>query len=104
MESTTNESIRPHHGPVGVDTVALSRLRSIAGQVEGIQRMVEQERYCMDIVDQISAARAALAKVSSHVLQRHIEHCVVRDLRHGEEEDQDRVVAELIQVFSKSMK
>ncbi len=95
---------RPHHGPVGVNDEALTRLRSIAGQIQGIQRMIEDERYCMDIVDQISAARAALAKVSTQVLKRHLEHCVVRDLRHGDPEDQERVIGELIEVFEKKIR
>jgi DNA-binding FrmR family transcriptional regulator len=82
---------RPDHGPHGINKAALLRMKSIEGQVRGIARMIESERYCMDIVDQISAVRAALAKVSENVLQRHIETCVVDDLRHGSAEDQERV-------------
>jgi DNA-binding FrmR family transcriptional regulator len=66
--------------------------------------MIEDERYCMDIVDQISAIRAALAKVSENVLRRHIETCVVQDLRHGSDEDQERVVAELIDAFARKLR
>ena len=95
---------RPVHGPAGVNTTAVQRLRSIEGQVRGVQRMIEDERYCMDIVDQISAIRAALAKVSENVLRRHIETCVVQDLRHGSEDDQERVVAELMDAFARKLR
>lgn len=97
-------TVRPDHGPHGVNTEALLRLKSIEGQIRGIARMVDQERYCMDIIDQISAVRAALAKVSENVLRRHIETCVVDDLRSGSEADQNRVVAELIDAVSRRMK
>jgi DNA-binding FrmR family transcriptional regulator len=96
--------VRPDHGPHGVNEAALLRMKSIEGQVRGIARMIESERYCMDIVDQISAVRAALAKVSENVLQRHIETCVVDDLRHGSAEDQERVVAELMDAFARRVR
>lgn len=102
MENPT--ATAPTHGPAGVNTAALTRLRSIEGQIQGIQRMVTEERYCMEIVDQISAARAALARVSTQILQRHLEHCVVHDLRTGTAEDQERVVAELMQVIEKKLR
>jgi DNA-binding FrmR family transcriptional regulator len=92
---------RPAHGAAGVNSDALSRMKSIEGQVRGIARMIQEERYCMDVVDQISAVRAALAKVSDGVLRRHIETCVVSDIRHGSEEDQQRVVGELMDAFSR---
>jgi CsoR family transcriptional regulator, copper-sensing transcriptional repressor len=95
---------RPDHGPHGVNEAALLRMKSIEGQVRGIARMIESERYCMDIVDQISAVRAALAKVSENILQRHIETCVVVDLRHGSTEDQERVIAELMDAFSRRVR
>lgn len=95
---------RPDHGPYGINSEALTRLRSIEGQIRGIQKMIETERYCMDVVDQISAVRAALARVSDQVLRRHIETCVVNDLRHGSEADQDRVIDELMTVFARKLK
>jgi DNA-binding FrmR family transcriptional regulator len=95
---------RPTLGPHGVNTAALQRMKSIEGQIRGIEKMILDERYCMDIVDQISAVRAALAKVSENVLRRHIESCVVEDLRHGSEEDQDRVVNELMDAFARRMR
>ena len=55
----------------------LARLRRIEGQVGGIQRMVEQERYCIDVLTQISAAQAALDKVALGLLDDHAHHCVI---------------------------
>lgn len=98
------ETGRPHHGPHGVNQAALQRMRSIEGQIRGVQKMIENERYCMDIVDQISAVRAALAKVSENVLRRHIETCVVDDLRHGSESEQTRVIDELMDAFSRRVR
>ncbi|HKK49124.1 MAG TPA: metal-sensitive transcriptional regulator [Alkalispirochaeta sp.] len=102
--STTTDAGRPALGPHGVNSAALQRMKSIEGQIRGIEKMILDERYCMDIVDQISAVRAALAKVSENVLRRHIESCVVEDLRHGSEEDQDRVVNELMDAFARRMR
>lgn len=92
------------HGPPGVNHDALQRMKSIAGQVKGVERMIENERYCMEIVDQISAIRAALAKVSESVLRRHIETCVVEDLRHGSEEQKDKVITELMEAIARRIR
>ncbi|MFA7566382.1 MAG: metal-sensitive transcriptional regulator [Alkalispirochaeta sp.] len=91
-------------GPHGINQDALTRLKSIEGQVRGIQKMIENERYCMEIVDQISAIRAALAKVSESVLRRHIETCVVEDLRDGSPEQQDQVIQELMDAIAKRVR
>ncbi len=79
-----------------------ARLKRIAGQVGGLQRMVEQERYCVDIVMQISAARAALAKVSQMVLDAHIHTCVADAFDSGNPTDREDKIAELIRVFDKN--
>ncbi|MDA3948022.1 MAG: metal-sensitive transcriptional regulator [Spirochaeta sp.] len=92
------------HGPGGVNLDALQRMRSVEGQVRGVQKMIEQERYCMEIVDQISAIRAALAKVSESVLKRHMETCVVEDLRNGSPEQQDQVIAELMDAIARRVR
>jgi CsoR family transcriptional regulator, copper-sensing transcriptional repressor len=93
-----------HHGPSGVNEDALTRMKSIEGQVRGVQKMIENQRYCMEIVDQISAIRAALAKVSESILRRHIETCVVEDLRHGSPEQQDQVIRELMDAIGKRVR
>ncbi len=64
----------------------LTRLRRIRGQVEGIERMVEEERYCIDVLTQISAVQAALDKVALGLLDDHTRHCVV-EAAEGERDD-----------------
>ncbi len=81
---------------------ALKRLQRIEGQVRGLIRMVEQDRYCIDIVTQISAARAALRKVEEEVLRDHVAHCVEHAITSGNKGEQRRKVAELMEVFSRT--
>jgi len=59
----------------------LPRLKKIEGQIRGIQRMVEKERYCIDIINQVTAAQRALDQVSLEVMQRHIESCVANAIK-----------------------
>ena len=65
----------------------LNRLRRIRGQVDGVERMIEEDRYCIDVLTQISAAQAALDKVALGLLDDHTRHCV---LEADEEEREDR--------------
>jgi DNA-binding FrmR family transcriptional regulator len=64
----------------------LTRLRRVRGQIEGVERMVEDERYCIDVLTQISAAQAALDKVSLGLLDDHARHCIV-EAKGAERED-----------------
>ncbi|HID54945.1 TPA: metal-sensitive transcriptional regulator [Candidatus Poribacteria bacterium] len=80
---------------------ALRRLRRIEGQVRGITRMVEEERYCVDILTQISAARAALQSLAAVVLKRHIESCVAEAMTSGSEMERVEKIDELVEVFFK---
>ncbi|ODJ53772.1 transcriptional regulator [Brochothrix thermosphacta] len=59
------------------------RLRRVEGQARGIQKMVEEDRYCIDIITQISAANAALKKVSLELLEHHMEHCMAKAVKDG---------------------
>ncbi len=77
------------------------RLSRIAGQVAGIQRMIEQDRYCIDVVMQVSAARSALAKVGALVLERHFETCLVDAFTSGDERERDAKIQELMKVFER---
>src|SRR3954447_11842249 len=65
-----------------------NRLRRIEGQVRGVQRMVDEEAYCIDVLTQIASVVAALEKVGTILLKDHIEHCVRRAVEHGEEADE----------------
>jgi DNA-binding FrmR family transcriptional regulator len=78
-----------------------SRLRRIEGQVRGIQRMIEDERYCIDILMQVQAVRAALRKVEDEVLKDHVEHCVHDAIRSGGRDARAAKVDELLRVLEK---
>lgn len=80
---------------------ALARLRRIEGQVQGIQRMVEEEQYCVDILLQLSAVGGALEQVQKLLLGRHIESCVADALRSGSTLERQRKIEELLEVFSR---
>jgi DNA-binding FrmR family transcriptional regulator len=87
-------------GPHPVNERALRRLKNIEGQARGLQRMVEEEAYCPDILAQIEAVRAALKSVGLLILRRHIETCVVEAIRAGGEE-RARIMDELIAVLAR---
>ena len=80
----------------------LKRLRRIEGQVRGLARMVEDDRYCIDVVTQISAVRAALRQVEEEVLRDHVAHCVEGAIASGNKADQRRKIAELMDVFGRA--
>ena len=80
----------------------LRRLRRIEGQVRGLARMVDEDRYCIDIVTQISAVRAALRRVEEEVLRDHVSHCVEHAITSGNKADQREKIAELMAVIGRS--
>jgi DNA-binding FrmR family transcriptional regulator len=80
----------------------MKRLSRIEGQVRGLSRMVEHDRYCIDIVTQLSAVRAALRRVEQEILRDHVGHCVKQAMRSDDLEDQDRKVQELMDVLVRS--
>ncbi len=81
----------PHHGYHDQKGSHLKRLRRIEGQVRGLQRMVEEDKYCIDILTQVSAATKALQSFSLELLEEHLEHCVVDAARKGGPEAQEKV-------------
>ena len=80
----------------------LKRLSRIEGQVRGLARMVEGDRYCIDIVTQVSAVRAALRRVEEEVLRDHIAHCVEHAIVSGDSAEQRRKIAEVMDVLSRT--
>jgi len=78
------------------------RLNRIEGQVRGLSRMVEEDRYCIDIVTQISAVRAALRRVEEEVLRDHVSHCVEHAIASGDKADQRAKIAELMAVIGRA--
>jgi DNA-binding FrmR family transcriptional regulator len=83
-------------------TATLMRLGRIEGQVRGLARMVEDERYCIDIVTQIAAVRAALRRVEEEILRDHVAHCVEHAIASGDKADQRRKVSELMDVMGRA--
>jgi len=83
-------------------TSTISRLSRIEGQVRGLARMVEDERYCIDIVTQIAAVRAALRRVEEEILRDHVAHCVEHAIASGDKADQRRKVKELMDVMGRA--
>jgi DNA-binding FrmR family transcriptional regulator len=82
----------------------VNRLNRIAGQVRGVAQMIEDGRYCMDVLHQIQAIRAALAKVESAVLKDHAASCVAAALASGDESEQRQKFEELVDLMEKSRK
>jgi DNA-binding FrmR family transcriptional regulator len=78
------------------------RLTRIEGQVRGLSRMVEEDRYCIDIVTQIAAVRAALRRVEEEILRDHVGHCVEHAIASGNKADQRRKIEELMAVVSRA--
>ena len=78
------------------------RLSRIEGQVRGIARMVEEDRYCIDIVTQVAAVRAALRRLEEEILRDHVAHCVEHAIASGNKADQRRKVEELMAVVSRA--
>ena len=85
-----------------VKNACVARLRRIEGQVRGLSRMVEDDRYCIDIVTQLSAARAALRRAEEEILADHVSHCVEHAIASGNKSEQRRKVGELIDVLSRA--
>jgi DNA-binding FrmR family transcriptional regulator len=81
-------------------TAVSNRLKSIAGHINGIERMVDEGQYCIDIIKQIRAAQAALSKVSAIILDDHLHHCVTTAIRGDEPSERERVLAEISELFA----
>jgi DNA-binding FrmR family transcriptional regulator len=87
----------PHHDPKLID-----RLSRIQGQVGGIARMIQDDRYCIDILTQIQAIKAALRKVEDELLKSHSNHCVANAIKSGDVKQARTKFAELVDLFSKT--
>jgi len=79
----------------------LNRLSRIEGQVRGVSKMIEEERYCIDLLMQLRAIRAALSKVESEVLKDHADHCIADAVKSGSEKEQREKFSELIDLFDR---
>jgi len=88
MKSDTQDQVR-------------KRIRRISGQVAGIERMIDEDRYCVDVLHQVAAVRAALDGVGKLILRSHVETCVADALVSGRPKDRTEKIDEIMQVFSK---
>jgi DNA-binding FrmR family transcriptional regulator len=84
-----------------VKKAASARLARIEGQVRGIGRMIADDRYCIDVINQIEAVKAALKKLEEEILKDHIAHCVEHAIVSGDAKDQRQKVAELVEVLGR---
>jgi DNA-binding FrmR family transcriptional regulator len=78
-----------------------SRLSRIEGQVRGIARMIEEDRYCIEVLDQVQAIKAALKKVEDEILKSHAAHCVSSAINKGDKEDARAKFSELVDLFAR---
>jgi len=88
--------MKPNRAPL------LNRLRRIEGQVRGLARMIEEDRYCIDVLTQLRAARAALTRVEAAMLQDHLNHCIEHAITSGNAGEQRKKAAELIELLGAS--
>ena len=78
----------------------VNRMKSVSGHVNGIVRMVDEDEYCIDIINQVQAVQAALNKVNVMLLDDHMQHCVSDALRSQDPDEKNRVLSELHEVFT----
>jgi len=98
-----DEEIKETHRSTKEKDQLITRLKRIEGQVRGIQNMIESDRYCVDILTQISAINAAMNKVGLHLLERHTQHCVADAIKDGNGEEAIQELMEVFKRFSKSV-
>ena len=103
----TSKTLNPHGGrkAIGVDqnikTANLVRLRRAEGQIRGIQKMIEEDRYCADILVQVSAVQEALRAVGRELIRNHLKHCTTHAMRAGGEQA-EAMCEELMNLFDKN--
>lgn len=85
------ETPHPHRGYMEDKARYLARLKRIEGQVRGIHRMIDEDKYCIDVLTQISALTSAMENVALGLLEDHLEHCVVEAARTGDAEAQEKI-------------
>jgi DNA-binding FrmR family transcriptional regulator len=91
----------PEYGYTKDKAALVTRLHRIEGQVRGVEKMVDEDRYCVDILTQISAATTALESLALQILDQHIRHCVAGALASGDEADANEKTEELLQAVQR---
>jgi DNA-binding FrmR family transcriptional regulator len=80
----------------------LNRLRRIEGQVRGVARMIEEDRYCIDVLTQLQAVRAAMTRVETEMLKGHLDHCIESAIVRGDQAEQRQKASELIELLERA--
>jgi DNA-binding FrmR family transcriptional regulator len=104
MSTTSDTSTEHHHGYHDQKDALVKRLHRIEGQVRGIERMVADDRYCIDILTQIAAVTTALDSLAFVVLDEHVKHCVAGALASGDENEAQLKAAELLEAVHRFAK
>ena len=86
------------------DVTSLRRLKTIEGHLRGVIRMVEEDAYCIDVIRQIQAVESALNKVSSQILENHLNSCVITAVQGNDKKERERVLKEITEVFDMANK
>ena len=82
----------------------LTRLKTVEGHIRGIERMVEQDVYCIDIIRQVQAVQSALNKISGQILEGHLNSCLINAIRGEDPDERERVLREIGEVFDAATK
>lgn len=77
----------------------INRLKSVAGHINGVVKMLEDDRYCIDVIKQIQAVQAGLSKTSEVILQNHLDTCVTTAMRGDDAAEREQVINEILEVF-----
>ena len=86
------------------NTDNLKRLKTVEGHIRGVQRMIDEDAYCIDVIRQINAIQAALNKISINILDNHLNSCLIAAVRGDDLEEQERVLNEIVDVFEAATK
>src|SRR5687767_14837028 len=90
------------HGSQEIRQKIAARLRNVAGHVRGVERMVDEGTYCVDVMRQVLAIQRALDRINAMVLEDHLEHCASTAIRSNDARERERTIAELLEVFEMS--
>lgn len=88
----------------GIREANQNRLRRIEGQVRGLQKMVDEDRYCPDVITQIASVQEALRGVARNLMKNHLHHCAAKALRSGSEQEADAMYSELLDLIYKHLR
>lgn len=86
------------------NTKVIRLLKTVRGQIDGLIKMVEEDRYCLDISNQVLASQSILKKINLEILKGHFNHCVKESFENGSPEDKDRKIEQIIDILDKLLK